>query len=408
MRRFITLLFLIALVSNIFAQRQAEAVELYNPISFSKADTLMPGNFANGTPTLYAATNGFVAGVNGYGDLAKAQAFDLENFTMSSVGFWFGAKEITDEADTVVLTVYNMDGTGTAAAGEVSAPGTVVATKAFTTNDIDTTGNLTVVELDEALELSGNYAIGFDLTKIVNDTIGLISTTDGDATEELSWEQWSGGGDWYTFAATSSWELAVDLAIFPIGTIAPSYNVTFNVDMRPAITEGNFVIGEDTVSLTGTITGWTEPIAGPEYIFADDDQDSIYTAVIQVAAGDHEYKYFKNSTWSNGEWDGGDNRAITVDAEMTVNDVWGEEPVSILDAPASIDVNVYPNPSNGIIRVEAEGTNQVSVISAIGQVIISKQIENKGTINLTNNASGVYFVRVENGNKTGVRRVVIE
>ncbi len=402
------LLFLIALISNIFAQRQSEVVKVYDPITISKSDTLMPASFSSGMPTLYTATDGgYVAGVNSYGDLAKVQAYNFSNFSMSSVAFWFGAKEITGDADTIVLNVYEMDGTGTSAGGEVDAPGTIISSKSFTTDDIDTTGLFTIIELDEALELNGNYSVGFDMTQIEDDTFGLITTTDGDASEELAWEQWSDGA-WYTLASPSGWELAVDLAIFPIGSGPASYDVTFNVDMRPAITEGDFVIGEDTVSLTGTITGWAEPVAGPDYIFADDDQDSIYTAVISVVAGDHEYKYFKNSTWSNGEWDGGDNRAITVDAEMTVNDVWGDEPVSISEAPASIDVNVYPNPSSGVIRVEAEGTNQVTVISAIGQVIISKQIENQGTINLTNNASGVYFVRVENGTKTGVRRVVIE
>ncbi len=187
------------------------------------------------------------------------------------------------------------------------------------------------------------------------------------------------------------------------------YDVTFNVDMRPAIDSGLYVIGTDTVvSITGTMTGWTEPIAGPEYILEDADNDSIYTVTLTMEAGDHEYKYFKNESWDNGEWEGGDNRMITVTENMTVNDVYGVQPVGIFDSPEAIEMSVYPNPSNGIIQVEAQGANKVTVISAIGQVITSKEIQNQGTINLSDVASGVYFVRVQNGDRMGVRRVVIE
>ena len=187
-----------------------------------------------------------------------------------------------------------------------------------------------------------------------------------------------------------------------------TYDVTFNVDMRPAVDSADFVIGEDTLNLTGSITGWTEPIAGPEYILEDPDGDTIYSVVLPLEEGEYEYKYFVNSSWDNGEWDGGDNRMITVEGAMTVDDVFGVEPVGIFESPKASEMNVYPNPSNGIIKVEAQGANKVTVISAIGQVITSQEIQDQGTINLTDAASGVYFVRVQNGDRMGVRRVVIE
>ncbi|MFW5725888.1 MAG: InlB B-repeat-containing protein, partial [Bacteroidota bacterium] len=49
----------------------------------------------------------------------------------------------------------------------------------------------------------------------------------------------------------------------------------------------------------------------------------IWTNTLELEAGTYEYKYFLNAGWNGGEWEGGDNRSLTVDADMTVNDVWG-------------------------------------------------------------------------------------
>lgn len=189
------------------------------------------------------------------------------------------------------------------------------------------------------------------------------------------------------------------------------YTVTFNVDLSEAIDSADFVVAEDTVSVTGTLTDWTEPIAGPDYILEDADGDSIYTVTVDsVAEGELQYKFFKNSSWDYGEWVGDPNRVAEVMSDTTFNDVYGVQPgVGIQDnTPAAIEMNVYPNPSTGIIQVEAQGANKVTVISAIGQVIGSQEIQDQGTINLSDHTSGVYFVRVQNGDRMGVRRVIIE
>ena len=55
----------------------------------------------------------------------------------------------------------------------------------------------------------------------------------------------------------------------------------------------------------------------------------IYTLDVEVEAGTHEYKYFSDAIgdgWDGGEWEGDPNREITVDSDMVVDDVFGEEP----------------------------------------------------------------------------------
>ena len=58
-------------------------------------------------------------------------------------------------------------------------------------------------------------------------------------------------------------------------------------------------------------------------------------------------------------------------------------------------VNVFPNPSNGIFNVEGNGIRKIEVIDALGQIVLSKEVEDDSQqINLSNRASGVYLLRV--------------
>jgi len=89
------------------AQKQVGNVTPMNPINFSNAktptDTLMPTSFGTGSPTLYGAQGGgYVVGTNGYGDLAKAQLFYVdEPYNIEGCLVWVGAKEIVGTANTL-------------------------------------------------------------------------------------------------------------------------------------------------------------------------------------------------------------------------------------------------------------------------------------------------------------------
>jgi len=154
--------------------------------------------------------------------------------------FWFGAKIATsgDSASKVVAHVYDMDGTGTLSTGSGPAPLSVIAS---TNVDIpvwaiDTAapfyGFVSVI-FPTPYPVASDYAVGIDLTTLTaGDTVGLV-TTDTAQTVAIdhSFDQWSAGGGWYSFAAGSNWGLDIDMAIFPI------------VDMGSGINEGNFING---------------------------------------------------------------------------------------------------------------------------------------------------------------------
>jgi hypothetical protein len=72
----------------------------------------------------------------------------------------------------------------------------------------------------------------------------------------------------------------------------------------------------------------------------------------------------------------------------------------------NINANVYPNPTNGIISVEAEGMKRVTVSNALGQILVDEAIESNATqLNLSQFTPGTYLVRVYTHNGTALKKV---
>ena len=68
---------------------------------------------------------------------------------------------------------------------------------------------------------------------------------------------------------------------------------------------------------------------------------------------------------------------------------------------------LYPNPTNGDFTVELHQTSQISVFNLMGQNILNLN-EASGLQHLHLDATGVYFVRISNGNGVEVKKVVVE
>ena len=60
---------------------------------------------------------------------------------------------------------------------------------------------------------------------------------------------------------------------------------------------------------------------------------------------------------------------------------------------------IYPNPSNGCITIEGTGTMMVT--TALGQTILTKEIEGKENVELP---QGIYFVTMSGE----TRKIVVE
>lgn len=77
------------------------------------------------------------------------------------------------------------------------------------------------------------------------------------------------------------------------------------------------------------------------------------------------------------------------------------------------EVFLYPNPSNGgIINLKFTDNTQeskVSIINIMGQLLYSKKVEAGQTVNLNQSFTpGIYFVKIEQGGKSVVKKLIIK
>ena len=77
-----------------------------------------------------------------------------------------------------------------------------------------------------------------------------------------------------------------------------------------------------------------------------------------------------------------------------------------INEAAANTINVYPNPTTGMVTVEGENITAVAIYSAAGQLI---SVVNTTTIDMSTFGTGVYFLNViDNANNTTVQRVVVK
>jgi len=74
-------------------------------------------------------------------------------------------------------------------------------------------------------------------------------------------------------------------------------------------------------------------------------------------------------------------------------------------------ISVYPNPTTGKVTVYGAGINAIEVYNAIGEKVYTnsntlKQITNE--INLSSFKKGIYLFKIQNGNLTQTRKVIVE
>ena len=187
-------------------------------------DTLVNELFDNGSPVVYTVqSGGYVSGPNGFGDLAKAQEFEVNvPVEITGVVLWIAFKNHSsgDANSSININIWEMNGPGTINGGTTNnAPGNILASETLPLSRIDTSGFLTFVEFSTPVTVVSNYAIGAEFNSLVaDDNIAIVSSTDGDAQEtELAWEMWS-DGEWHSIL--EGWNNLIngdiDLGIFPI------------------------------------------------------------------------------------------------------------------------------------------------------------------------------------------------
>jgi hypothetical protein len=73
-----------------------------------------------------------------------------------------------------------------------------------------------------------------------------------------------------------------------------------------------------------------------------------------------------------------------------------------------IEAKVYPNPTNGIVNIEADGLQRITVSNVFGQIVYDIEIEaDMAQVNMNPFGPGVYVIRLYTTNGIGTRRVSV-
>lgn len=133
-----------------------------------------------------------------------------------------------------------------------------------------------------------------------------------------------------------------------------------------------------------------------------------YVAFLLVFGRMEEEIHFVLTDGDNAIWS---NDVLTYSTDATEGNA--EEPVTLhfgilgVDDNANDVVNIFPNPSNGVFNVEANGIHRIDVFNVYGQVILSEEVEGRSIqIDLGNNAAGMYLLRVVTDNGITTNQII--
>lgn len=73
-----------------------------------------------------------------------------------------------------------------------------------------------------------------------------------------------------------------------------------------------------------------------------------------------------------------------------------------------VDMNIFPNPVSGDeVTIQVNSMSTVSIYNAVGQLVETFNFDGQKTINVSEYASGVYFIKADNGSAITTQKVVV-
>ena len=86
------------------------------------------------------------------------------------------------------------------------------------------------------------------------------------------------------------------------------------------------------------------------------------------------------------------------------------EPTGIKDVAPLSGISIYPNPSEGLIRVnmDEQDTYMVEVINVLGELVYTSSVSSNTSIDLNDFGKGVFVVRVSTDEAAYTERVIVQ
>ncbi len=144
----------------------------------------------------------------------------------------------------------------------------------------------------------------------------------------------------------------------------------------------------------GNIEGATVNIEGNDLTT---DADGI--ATIELTDGDYDYTVLADgySDHSGSITVAGDD--VTESIVIIVNGI---------DELNAANISIYPNPSRGVFFIELDREFTLSVIDVTGKVVYTTEINAKTEVDLTDQKSGIYIIKLINKGELLTYRVIVQ
>ena len=82
--------------------------------------------------------------------------------------------------------------------------------------------------------------------------------------------------------------------------------------------------------------------------------------------------------------------------------------IDITDVEENVaNVNIYPNPTNGLLNIEGQGTMHISISNLLGQKLQESTAEGNTVLDLSRYESGMYLIRIETEEGMTVQKVTV-
>jgi len=232
MKKWLSVVVILAVASAVFAQQFAGKAEVVKKMQFpahsnSKtptdtcgfSDYFVPKFAPSQQVFLYSYTGGgYVFGNNKDHLDVCAQGYMYNGSVgIEACAFLFGAKYQNNANTPITIKAYKLDGQAQNQNGPTTGPGTLLGQTTITMSQVDTTWpNLTIATFPTVLGVYGDFCVAADFSQLspAGDTVGLVCDKNGDANQlDYAFHQYQ--GTWYVTDYAFG-GLDVDVAIFPI------------------------------------------------------------------------------------------------------------------------------------------------------------------------------------------------
>lgn len=331
-------------------------------------DTLQ--NFSSSdTIALYTSTdnnsipNGYVAGHNGFGDLAKADFFQASaGDQLSQVSFLFGIGKQGAGTATVEAKIWDADGAGGTPNTELSSQNIPLSSIVSAVSN----NNLITIQFPAAITLNGDFYAGIEFTYGNGDTVALYTNRIGNTTPGTAWEKWD-DGTWHNYS--DGWQ--VDLA-----------NIIIPVVCEPSV--GNAPVADFSANTTSACEG-----SNIQFTDQSTNNPTSWSWVFQGGTPSSSSQENPSVTYSN---------AGTYEVSLTVDNADGSDTKT---ETAFITINAAPDISENITNLSCNGIGDGAIdltISGGSSPYNFSWSNGAQTEDVSNLNAGTYSVTVADNN----------